>query len=309
MEPQSEQETSSELGISQSFGTDGHSRSRYWTFGQGVFTKRDGSALQTHRLVLLSLGLLNAVLLIAAAVIGIYCAKAKDLQTDQAAATPLIIERNYLRNQSDIIRAKLEAQAALARERTNHVQLKLQVKQKKTSTDVLQKKIETLLTEKTNLQINKTTLEETCDRCQPGWILLKSSCYYFSHVPDSKKNWPDSRADCISRGGDLLVINNIGEQQLITDNFPKVSSSGMWWQDGFWIGLTDVIMRGTWVWVNNVTETETMYWRSGQPNPSGPQSGNCAAFYYYIDARGTWYNGNCQDHLLNWICEKEPVQA
>lgn len=55
--------------------------------------------------------------------------------------------------------------------------------------------------------------EENCGRCLPGWILLKSSCYYFSpRVSDSKKNWPDSRADCISHGGDLLVINNLEEQ-------------------------------------------------------------------------------------------------
>lgn len=55
--------------------------------------------------------------------------------------------------------------------------------------------------------------EENCGRCLPGWILLKSSCYYFSpRVSNSKKNWPDSRADCISHGGDLLVINNLEEQ-------------------------------------------------------------------------------------------------
>ncbi|XP_026166447.1 perlucin-like protein [Mastacembelus armatus] len=184
--------------------------------------------------------------------------------------------------------------------------MKLQVKQKKTINDGLQRKIETLKTEKTHLQTNKTTLEKSCGRCLPGWIFLKSSCYYFSHhVPNSGKNWLDSRADCISRGGDLLVINNVEEQQLISDNFPSVSGSGIWWQNGFWIGLTDVVMERTWVWVNNVTETETMYWRNGQPNRSGVQSGNCAAFFFYVDARKTWYNGNCHNHLLNRICEIE----
>ena len=56
--------------------------------------------------------------------------------------------------------------------------------------------------------------EESCGRCRAGWALLKSSCYYFSskHVPDSKKNWADSRADCIRQGGDLLVINDLQEQ-------------------------------------------------------------------------------------------------
>lgn len=47
-------------------------------------------------------------------------------------------------------------------------------------------------------------------------------------------------------------------QQLISDNFPKISSSNAWWLNGFWIGLTKAVTEGMWIWVNNVTETETM---------------------------------------------------
>ncbi|XP_041810429.1 CD209 antigen-like protein E isoform X2 [Chelmon rostratus] len=278
--------------------------------GMGLFAERGRSAFPHHRLVTLSLGLLNAALLIAAVVIGIYCAKAQDssLQVPNSAITPLIAEMTFLRNNSGIVRAKLEAQVALNREHDNQVQLKQQVNQQRTLTDSLQAQIETLYTMKANLQSNKTALEESCGRCQRGWTLLKSSCYYFSslRVSNSKKNWLDSRADCMSRGGDLLVINNLEEQQLMLDNFPKQSSGGMWWQNGFWIGLTDVVLQGTWVWVNNVTEMETIYWRTGQPDRAGPQSGNCAAFYSYTDTRKAWYNGNCHDHQYNWICEMEP---
>ncbi|XP_068563042.1 CD209 antigen-like protein E [Cebidichthys violaceus] len=297
------EELSFKQNFSQDFNTDGHSGFHHHTFGQ----ERGGSVFPHHRLVVLSLGLLNAVLLIAAVVIGIYCAKGNYLQVPHSATTPIIIEMNYLRNNSGILRAKLEAQAQLARERTNHLQLKLQMKRMMTFTDGLQRQIETLQTEKTSLQSNKTNLEGSCGRCLEGWRLLKSSCYYFSHhASNSKKNWPDSRAHCISQGGDLLVISNSTEQQLITDNSARLRSSGVWWQNGFWIGLTDVATPGTWVWVNNVTEVETRYWKSGQPSHDGLQSGNCAAFYYFADARGAWYNGNCLDHLYNWICEKEP---
>ncbi|XP_044023024.1 C-type lectin domain family 4 member M-like isoform X2 [Siniperca chuatsi] len=295
-----------EQKISQDFNTDGYLGPHHQTFGQ----EGRGSAFPHHRLVVLSLGLLNAVLLIAAVVLGIYCAQGDYVQVPNSAATPLIIEMNYLRNHSDIIRTKLEAQAAIAKERASHVQLKLQIKQQKTLTDSLQRQIETLHTEKTNLQSNKTTLEESCGRCLPRWILLKSSCYYFSsrHVSNSKKNWLDSRADCISQGADLLVINNLEEQQLMSDNFPKQSGSSVWWANGFWIGLTDVVIKGTWVWVNNVTEVETMYWRNGMPDHDGPLRGNCAAFYYFAGIK-TWYNGNCHDHLFNWICEMEPSKT
>ncbi|XP_032356220.1 CD209 antigen-like protein C [Etheostoma spectabile] len=299
---QSEQkeEMSFEQNIYQDFNTNGHSGFHHQTFGQ----ERCGSAFPLHRLV--TLGLLNAVLLIAAVVIGIYCSKSDYLQVPHSDAIPLLFEVDYLRNHSDIIvRAKLDIQTQLVKVRTSHLQLKLQVMQTETLNDHLQRQIETLQTERTNLQYNKTTLEQSCGRCPKGWSLLKSSCYYFSHhVSNSKKNWLDSRANCISQGGDLLVINNLEEQKLISDNFPKGKSS-LWWQDGYWIGLTDVVTAGTWVWVNNVTEAETMYWRRGHPATYGLLSGNCAAFIYFASEK-TWYNGNCLTLLLNWICEMDP---
>lgn len=65
---------------------------------------------------------------------------------------------NYLRNQSGINKATLEAQTALAKERAGHFQLKMQVKQQKALTDSFQGQIETLQTQRANLQSNKTTL-------------------------------------------------------------------------------------------------------------------------------------------------------
>ncbi|XP_005916855.1 CD209 antigen-like protein E isoform X2 [Haplochromis burtoni] len=292
--------------ISQDFSTDGHSVSHRQRFRQ------DGSrpAFPHHRLVILSLSLLNAVLLIAAVVTGIYCVKAKDFQVSDSSVSPLLIEMNHLRNHSGIIKERLEAQAKLVKERTNHVQLKLQVKQMKVENDLLQRQIETLNAAKSNLQTNKTLLEETCGRCPTGWLLLKTSCYYFSHHEiNSRKNWTESRQYCINQGGDLLVISNLEEQLLITDNFQKVSSSGVWWQNGYWVGLTDVVTEGTWVWVNNVTEVDSMYWRSGQPDSSGEEKKNCAAFLFFTDNVKTWYNVECSSKQLNWICEMEPKQT
>lgn len=65
---------------------------------------------------------------------------------------------NHLRNHSGIIKDKLKAQAALVKERNNQVQLKLQVKQIKVQSEFLQRQIQTLTIEKSNLQSNKTVL-------------------------------------------------------------------------------------------------------------------------------------------------------
>ncbi|XP_028996000.1 C-type lectin domain family 4 member M-like [Betta splendens] len=298
---QPEQEMAFEQQASHKIGGDEQSH-----FKPGL-SKRGGRAgVSARRLLIPCLLLFNAVLLTAAVVLGIYCAKAKDLQVPQAMTSPLFIELNYLRNQSEIINEKLEVQATLEKERAIHLQLKTQVKQQKTITDRLQKTIEGLQTEKTQRQTNKTSLEQSCGRCPLGWNLLKSTCYYFSKNDfASGKSWQDSRADCVSQGGDLLVISDLEEQQLISDNFPRVSSSSLWWLNGFWMGLTDVVTEGTWVWVNNVTETERGYWKQGQPSHTGPSKKNCAAFYYYQDARATWFNERCLGVQLNWICEMQ----
>ncbi|XP_061823984.1 C-type lectin domain family 10 member A-like [Nerophis lumbriciformis] len=300
-QPEQEEETPVEQKIVKDFNR--NRRSHAQTFQQV------GAAcgIPRHRLTVLLLGMLTAILLIAAVVIAIYCANANDdhLQTPHSAVSALIIERNYLRNHTDILKAEREAELAIVRQQTSLIQMKLQLKQQRRLSDVLQNKIEVLQSEKANLQSKKNALEQSCGRCPAGWTLLKSTCYYFS-LPDhdSKKNWPDSRADCLGRGGDLLVIDNLQEQVLVSENAPKTSSSSvLWWQNGYWMGLRVMGSQRTWMWINNTTEIETGYWRNDQPSSSGPQTGNCAAFLYYTDTSKVWYNGKCQEHLFNWICE------
>ncbi|XP_060938991.1 macrophage mannose receptor 1-like [Limanda limanda] len=172
------------------------------------------------------------------------CSKAKDLQAPNSAAMPFIVELNYLRsNHSEMIRAKLESQAALVRERANQMHLMLQIKQQKIVTDVHQRHIETIEIEK------------------------------------------------------IFLNENLPHQH---------SPSATWWHNSFWMGLTDVGANGTWVWINNVTEVETMFWFDGQPNYIGDQKGNCVASYQSRETKKTWINGNCKVNLLNWVCEMEP---
>ncbi|CAJ1073607.1 C-type lectin domain family 12 member B-like [Xyrichtys novacula] len=168
----------------------------------------------SHQLVVLGLGLLNAILLIIAVITGVYCVKASSFQVPVSAASPLLAEFNFLRNQSGIIKDTVDTKVAIAKQQASHMDQKLQLKQHQISTDKLQSEVETLRTERDNLQSTKASFEENCGRCQPGWKFFRTSCYYVSTLDESnsKKNWLESRADCISKGGDLLVINNLQEQ-------------------------------------------------------------------------------------------------
>lgn len=69
-----------------------------------------------------------------------------------------MVELNYYRNHSNYIGAKQKAQEALVKQRTDHLQLKLQLKQKKTFIDGLLGQIESLQVEKSNLKYKQAHL-------------------------------------------------------------------------------------------------------------------------------------------------------
>nr|XP_020446850.1 C-type lectin domain family 4 member E-like [Monopterus albus] len=211
--------------------------------------------------------------------------------------------------QSDAIKAQEEAKQALEKAFSGHQQLKLHLEQNKTLSDSLQRQLETLHAERAALLSNASNIRESCGRCHPGWLLLNTSCYFHAKVGlSSLKNWSDSRADCISRGADLAVIDNWDEQLNLFETLPKVERTGRpWWFEapGIWIGLTDIQKEGTWVWVNNVTLQHGGYWIQGEPNNYGSYGENCAALMIRDNPRKSWFDGQC-DVTKEWLCEMGP---
>ncbi|XP_054470148.1 C-type lectin domain family 4 member E-like isoform X2 [Anoplopoma fimbria] len=226
-------------------------------------------------------------------------------------AQGLIIEVKQIQIiQAESIKAQEEAQQALETELTSHQQLKLQLEQIKTGSDGIQKQIETLKTERAALETNSSDILKSCGRCQSGWFLFNTSCYFHS-VSQPLKNWQDSRADCISRGADLAMIDTLQEQENLFEYLPKLDQSIQpWWSKpgGIWIGLTDIETEHNWVWVNNVTLQDGGYWIPGEPNNhgfGGPEGEDCVAVKNIKNPKGTWYDAPCQ--MGNeWLCEMEP---
>lgn len=150
--------------------------------------------LLNHRLVVLGLGLLNAILLIAAIVTGINCenncrsnvlflsylfhrvylsaqdevltsagAKAKQgsLQVSHSATAELIGALEDLRsNHSNVIEAREEAKTALDAALKNHTQMKRQITELKAVNANYQRQTEALETERASLKANYTALSE-----------------------------------------------------------------------------------------------------------------------------------------------------
>uniref|UniRef100_A0A3Q2D532 C-type lectin domain-containing protein n=1 Tax=Cyprinodon variegatus TaxID=28743 RepID=A0A3Q2D532_CYPVA len=118
--------------------------------------------------------------------------------------------------------------------------------------------------------------------CPTGWNKFSCSCYFLSTKSGS---WDEGRKDCITRGADLVVINDKEEQVLFAN-------------EAAWIGLIDKETEGSWKWVDGTSMTLS-FWGDDQPdNWKGDE--DCGQ---YINKR--WNDLSCVASL-KWICEKLP---
>ncbi|XP_020485634.2 CD209 antigen-like protein B [Labrus bergylta] len=258
-----------------------------------------------YPVVIVSLGLLNTILMLTAVVIGIYCGIFSEVSASDQNAQTLIIEFKTLCEMfADVIQSQEEAKQALQKELRNNEKNKLQMEQNKTLCDRLQRQIESLHVEKATLQSKLSDIQDNCGRCLPGWLLINHTCYFHSISETSAlKNWWDSRADCISRGGNLTVINSLEKQLNLHEFLPKGLQQSK--HRGAWIGLTYDRTVHRWVWSNEVTLSDQGYWNSGEPNNQEAPDGACVAIVNKKTPTRTWFDTSC-DWEKEWLCEMEP---
>ncbi|XP_046899195.1 CD209 antigen-like protein E isoform X2 [Hypomesus transpacificus] len=159
--------------------------------------------------------------------------------------------------------------------------------------------------ERDQLQTNHTNLTRETDdlyrrlyeltSCPDGWLKFVWSCYY---VSTEIKNWAASKQDCIGRGADLVIINN-REEQVFLDNLNK----------RVWIGLTDTVTEGTFIWVDGTPLTTPKFWIPGQPDNkqySGNLDEDCGEIfptYFSAAPPQTWNDAPCKN-INYWVCER-----
>ncbi|XP_062266243.1 C-type lectin domain family 6 member A-like [Platichthys flesus] len=93
---------------------------------------------------------------------------------------------------------------------------------------------------------------KTCPSCEDGWEPHGGKCYFFSSVT---LTWDQSRKQCKSMRGDLVVINSREEQRFLVS---RVSEKKEKPYEMFWIGLTDSKKEGEWIWVDD-TQLDTRF--------------------------------------------------
>ncbi|XP_063733094.1 asialoglycoprotein receptor 1-like isoform X2 [Eleginops maclovinus] len=192
--------------------------------------------------------------------------------------------------------------------KTNHDQLQLSYDSVTAERDGFKASFKNLQKEKDQLQREhsqqqashrilrreKDELQKKIDKirarpCKKGWKKFDISCYFVSSV---EKNWTLSREECIEEGADLVVIESQEEQQFVNKMMLEAQNA--------WIGLTDSLDEGTWMWVDG-TDVTTTFWQPGQPNSyNGNQ--DCGETVQKNQGVGEWNDDGCFAEQ-NWICE------
>ncbi|XP_053093539.1 C-type lectin domain family 9 member A [Pangasianodon hypophthalmus] len=120
-----------------------------------------------------------------------------------------------------------------------------------------------IITQYSNLPADKyctiTNDEVHCEPCMKNWIQNGSSCYLF-YMSKPWLTWTDSRGYCAERGGHLVVIDTLEEQEFISQHIPFYYDI----YHGYWIGL--VKQYNMWVWTTGAELQSNVFWAAPPEN-------------------------------------------
>ncbi|XP_030268034.1 CD209 antigen-like protein E [Sparus aurata] len=154
----------------------------------------------------------------------------------------------------------------------------------------LKSSYETLSKNHSKLQAELQKLKDKIEgmRCPDGWTRFGCSCYF---IPNEKRTWDESRADCQNKGADLVVINNKDENKFVSELNNMNGES--------WIGLKTEWLQGSryeWKWVDRSPLRETF-------RASGLPAATQSWYTAYSNQQGQWRQSD-DVHTKYYICEK-----
>jgi hypothetical protein len=110
-----------------------------------------------------------------------------------------------------------------------------------------------------------------------------SSCY---RIVATGRTWQQAETDCESAGAHLIVVNDAAEDAFVPPRH--------------WMGYSETVSDGDWVWVTGTTDSGYTGWASGEPAFGGAA---CA-----VQRTDGWHDDNDYENK-SYVCEHDGVMA
>ncbi|XP_062596365.1 CD209 antigen-like protein C isoform X2 [Saccostrea cucullata] len=168
--------------------------------------------------------------------------------------------------------------------------------------EAIQSNIETQI--KKILKREMSSSKDMCTKsCPFNWTPFRSSCYY---IREQEKSWDNAAMECQYYGAKLVEIetkdeNDFLKQRLsIYDEYLLKQNSSDYKK--FWIGGTDKIIEGKFVWASTGSSLTFKDWDRLEPND---QEGieDCMEISRFPRRIRLWNDANCALKFY-FICEK-----
>ncbi|TKS86468.1 C-type lectin domain family 4 member M CD209 antigen-like protein 1 [Collichthys lucidus] len=263
------------------------------------------SSLDHHKVLTAGLAVLAVILVAVDIGLGVYYNQLNDghrIITDISSEVAKL-QATY----NAIIHSRDEAKEQLAKEISDQRITEWELDHQKSRIIDYRGQVDRIQSEIAVIKSHMPMIKEGCRHCLAGWSYMSSVCFYIAFSEShSRSSWQVARQYCTKQGGDLAVINSRAKHLALAElinNYQDRSRSIS--QSGFWIGLRDVELEGTWKWLDGTIMTEG-YWNDGEPNNAGNE--DCAAMYPRSNPFKAWNDAPCT-YDLKWICEMAPRSA
>nr|XP_057932133.1 galactose-specific lectin nattectin-like [Doryrhamphus excisus] len=131
------------------------------------------------------------------------------------------------------------------------------------------------------------------DCCPKGWTQLDNRCFFFQNVV---VNFYTAETICNILGGNLASIHSNLENEVIR----QVILQGAGFTRHTWIGFSDAIQEGNFVWTDG-SEVDYTDWENGRPNN---RNGNQHCAVVNFNNVDNWNDIRCRQRRP-FICAKE----
>ncbi|KAI8488340.1 Collectin-11 [Branchiostoma belcheri] len=180
----------------------------------------------------------------------------------------------------------------------------LQESDKKTQQQI--KDLPDLKSQVKNLALDLCLTKKTCcnktEACPCGYERFSEKpdmCYKFS---TDDKNHTDAKSDCQADGAHLAMPKDKATNDFLLKQV-KVRKYHFVWYFYVWLGLTDEVTEGTWVWEDGTPLGSWDNWEQGRPNPNDRVT-NCAMLH----TSDVWLDGTCGSYA-HYVCEVKATAA